>query len=140
MAACPSPSCWHSRARLGTRELFDLAARQGVRPARALGFVTAAAVAPVIYATLAAPDVRALVLPAWPYLAAVWLMALLTWALAARAPDEKPLEAAAVTLLAVMYTSVLPAFLLVITPRAVPRAVLGRCLAGFLSAGRHLGL
>jgi phosphatidate cytidylyltransferase len=105
---------------LGTRELFGLAARQGVRPARALGLVTAAAVAPVIYATLAAPDVRAWAQPAWPYLAAVWLMALLTWALVFRAPAEKPLEAAAVTLLAVMYTSVLPAFLLVIRHARFP--------------------
>lgn len=105
---------------LGTRELFGLAARQGVRPARALGLVTAAAMAPVMYATLEAPGVRALVQPSWPYLAAVWLMALLTWALLFRAPDEKPLEAAAVTLLAVMYTSVLPAFLLVIRHAQFP--------------------
>jgi phosphatidate cytidylyltransferase len=97
---------------LGTRELFDLAGRQGIRPARPLGYVTAAAFAPLIYAILAAPDVRALVLPAWPYLAALWVVVLLTWVLATRSPVDRPLSSAAVTMLAVAYTSALPAFLI----------------------------
>ncbi len=97
---------------LGTRELFDLAARQGVRPPRAFGLVTAAALAPVTYATVVAPDVRALVLPALPYLIALWLMGLLTWALAARSPAGKPLDTVGVTLLAVAYTAALPAYLI----------------------------
>lgn len=97
---------------LAARELFDLAGRQGVRPARALGFVSAAAVAPVTYVALVAPDVRDLVLAGWPYLVGIWVIVLLTWALAARAPAEKPLGAAGVTLLAVVYTGVLPAFLI----------------------------
>jgi phosphatidate cytidylyltransferase len=97
---------------LGTRELFDLAGRQGIRPARPLGYVTAAAFAPLMYALLAAPDVRAIVLPAWPYLAALWVMVLLTWVLAARSPVDRPLASAAVTMLAVTYTSALPAFLI----------------------------
>lgn len=99
---------------LGARELFDLAARQGIQAARTFGFVSAAAVAPLTYAALVAPDVRVWLIPAWPYLAALWLIALLTWALAARAPAEKPLEAASVTMLAVAYTSGLPAFLILI--------------------------
>ena len=99
---------------LGARELFDLAARQGIQAARTFGFVSAAAVAPLTYAALVAPDVRVWLVPAWPYLAALWLIALLTWALAARAPAEKPLEAASVTMLAVAYTSGLPAFLILI--------------------------
>lgn len=97
---------------LAARELFDLAGRQGIRPARALGFVSAAAVAPVAYVALVAPDMRALVLAGWPYLVGLWVIVLLTWALAARSPAEKPLEAAGVTLLAVFYTGVLPAFLI----------------------------
>jgi len=97
---------------LGARELFDLAGRQGVHPARALGFVSAAALAPVTYAALVVPDVRALVLASWPYLVALWAIGLLTWALAARSPAEKPLEAVGVTLLAVVYTGALPAFLI----------------------------
>ncbi len=99
---------------LGTRELFDLAARQGIRPARSLGFASSAALPPLAYTTLVAPDVRSLVVVAWPYLAALWLIVLLTWVLATRSPGEKPLSAAAVTLLAVAYTSALPAFLVAI--------------------------
>ncbi|HEU5304971.1 MAG TPA: phosphatidate cytidylyltransferase [Gemmatimonadales bacterium] len=97
---------------LSTRELFDLAARQGIRAARPVGYVTAAAFAPLAYASLAAPDVRALVLPAWPYLAALWLILLLSWVLATRSPTDKPLAAAGVTMLAVAYTGALPAFLI----------------------------
>jgi phosphatidate cytidylyltransferase len=61
-----------------------------------------------------APDLRALILAGWPYLAALWLIALLTGVLAARSPADKPLSAASVTLLAVAYTSALPAFLVAI--------------------------
>jgi len=97
---------------LATRELFDLAERDQIRPARTIGLASAAAIAPIAYATIAAPDVRALVAAAWPYAAALWLIGLLTWALVARAPTERPLAAAAVTLLAVAYTAGLPSFLL----------------------------
>jgi phosphatidate cytidylyltransferase len=99
-------------AALGTRELFGLAERQQIRPARVIGLASAAAVAPIAYATIAAPDVRAVVAAAWPYAAALWLIAVLTWALAARSPAERPLAAVAVTVFAVAYTSALPAFLL----------------------------
>jgi phosphatidate cytidylyltransferase len=99
---------------LATRELFDLAERGQVRPARALGLASAAAVAPLTYATIAAADVRGLVAAAWPYAAGLWLLAILVWGLLARAPDERPLEAVAVTVLAVAYTAGLPAFLLAI--------------------------
>jgi len=97
---------------LGTRELFDLVARQGVGAARPFGIVSAAALAPITYAALAAADVQALVVTAWPYLVAFWIMALLGWALAFRSPAEKPLEAVGATLLAVAYTGALPSFLL----------------------------
>jgi phosphatidate cytidylyltransferase len=99
---------------LGTRELFDLAERGQVRPARAIGLASAAAVAPITYATLAAADVRSLVTAAWPYAAALWLVVVFGWALLRRAPAERPLEAVAVTLFAVAYTAGLPAFLLAI--------------------------
>jgi phosphatidate cytidylyltransferase len=99
---------------LATRELFDLAERRQVRPARALGLASAAAVAPLTYATIAAEDVRRVVADAWPYAAGLWLLAILVWGLLARGPDERPLEAVAVTVLAVAYTAGLPAFLLAI--------------------------
>jgi phosphatidate cytidylyltransferase len=107
-------------AALGTRELFGLAARGGIRPVRVLGYVTAAALPPLAYATLVAGDVRAQVAPAWPYLFALWLIVLLSWVLVARSPAEKPLEAVAVTLLAVAYTSALPTFLIVIRHSQFP--------------------
>jgi phosphatidate cytidylyltransferase len=99
-------------AALGTRELFDLAERQQIRPARVIGLASAAAIAPIAYASIAAPDVRALVTAAWPYAAALWLIAVLTWGLAARSAAERPLAAVAITVLAVAYAGALPAFLL----------------------------
>ena len=101
-------------AALAARELFDLAERQAVKPARTFGAVSAALVAPVVYLALAAPDARRLILAAWPYAAALWLVGLLTWALAIRSPAVRPLSAVGVTLLGVAYTGALPAFLLAI--------------------------
>jgi CDP-diglyceride synthetase len=69
---------------LGARELCDLADRQGVRPIRPLGLLTAALLAPLAYAALTSPDVHLWVRDAWPYLAALWLITLLTWVLAVR--------------------------------------------------------
>jgi phosphatidate cytidylyltransferase len=99
---------------LATRELFALAERGQVRPARSLGLVSAAAIAPITYATITAEDVRAIIVGGWPYAAGIWLLAVLLWGLAARGPDQRPLEAVAVTVLAVAYTAGLPAFLLAI--------------------------
>jgi len=98
---------------LATRELFGLAERRGVRPATLLGILTSAAIAPVTWAALSTgqgPELAAVA----PYAVALWLVLLLSWALAARAPADRPLEAVAVTWLAVAYAGALPAFLLVI--------------------------
>jgi len=99
-------------AALATRELFDLAERQQIRPARVLGLVSAAAISPIAYAAIASPETRAVVDAAWPYAAAIWLIAILTWALLTRAPTDRPLAAVGVTVLAVAYAGALPAFLL----------------------------
>ena len=99
---------------LATRELFDLAQRVQIRPARVIGLASAAAIAPITYATLAAPGVRAIVVDAWPYAAALWLIGVLSWGLLARSPLDRPLASVAVTVLAVAYTGGLPAFLLAI--------------------------
>jgi phosphatidate cytidylyltransferase len=99
---------------LATRELFDLAERGEIRPARVIGLASAAAIAPITYATLAAPGVRAIVVDAWPYAAALWLIGVLSWGLLARSPLDRPLSSVAVTVLAVAYTGGLPAFLLTI--------------------------
>jgi phosphatidate cytidylyltransferase len=107
-------------AALATRELFDLAARQGVQAARLFGVISAAALGPLTLAVLVSQDAGDFLQANWPYLAAVWIIGLLTWVLAARAPTERPLSAAAVTLLAVAYTGVLPAFLLAIRHTQFP--------------------
>jgi phosphatidate cytidylyltransferase len=99
---------------LGSRELFDLAARRGVRPIRVFGLLSAAGIAPITYGFLTATDFQDFLIAGWPYLAAVWLIGLLTLVLATRSPADQPLEAAAVTLLAVLYTGALPVFLLAI--------------------------
>jgi phosphatidate cytidylyltransferase len=97
---------------LGARELFELAARSDLHPLRPIGIMTAAALPLLVYACIARPDVRVWVLEWWPYLVALWTIGLLTWALAVRTPTDRPLSAASVTLLAVVYTGALPAFLL----------------------------
>jgi phosphatidate cytidylyltransferase len=105
---------------LGTGELFSLAARGGTRPARALGMATAAAIPLITYVALARPSAGAAVAEAGVYAAALWLLLLLTWVLAARSPGDRPLEAVAVTLLGVAYTGGLPAFLLLIRHGQLP--------------------
>jgi phosphatidate cytidylyltransferase len=98
---------------LATRELFGLAERREVRPATLLGILTSAGIAPVTWAALSTgqgPELAAVA----PYAVALWLVLLLSWALAARAPADRPLEAVAVTWLAVAYAGALPAFLLII--------------------------
>jgi phosphatidate cytidylyltransferase len=104
---------------LGARELFDLAARQGIRAMRTFGLISAAALAPIAYAAVVS-DLGATLLAGWPYAVAMWLIALLTLVLTRRSPAEKPLSAAAVTLLAVTYTSALPAFLIAIRHNRYP--------------------
>jgi phosphatidate cytidylyltransferase len=99
-------------AALATRELFDLAERQQIRPARVLGLVSAAAISPIAYGAIASPGTRVVIDAAWPYAAAIWLIAILTWALLTRPPTDRPLAAVGVTVLAVAYAGALPAFLL----------------------------
>ena len=105
---------------LGVRELFDLATRQGIRPATVIGYATAALLAPLCWATVVAPPVRSVVLGTWPYAAALWLLLLLAWALAARNPAERPLAAVAVTALGVAYAAALPAFIVAIRHGVFP--------------------
>jgi phosphatidate cytidylyltransferase len=99
---------------LGVNELYAIAATQGARPAVAFGLATTAVIAPVTYGTLLGQGWALTIAEHWPYVGAVWLLALLCWTLAARAPTEKPLGAATVTLFGVLYAGALPAFLLAI--------------------------
>jgi len=105
---------------LGAGELFGLAERGGTRPARALGMATAGAIPLVAYVALARPSVGAALAEAGVYAAALWLLLLLTWVLAARSQGARPLEAVSVTLLGVAYAGGLPAFLLLIRHGQLP--------------------
>lgn len=107
-------------AALGTAELFALAEQGGVRPARGLGLATAALLPLGAYYTLTRPGLREAAASAAGYLAALWLMAVLTWALAVRRPGDRPLEATGVTLLGVAYAGGLPVFLLAIRHGQLP--------------------
>jgi phosphatidate cytidylyltransferase len=101
-------------AALGSTELFGLAERSGTRPARSLGIATATAIPLVTWLAVSRPSIGATVAGAGHYIVALWLVVLLSWALAARPPAGRPLEAASVTLLGVLYTGGLPAFAILI--------------------------
>ena len=105
---------------LGTGELFGLAERQGVRPARILGAVSAAAIAPLAYLAMTEPTLRAAAGRGGLLVGGLWLVGVLTWVLTVRTPSDRPLEAAAVTLLGVAYTGALPAFVLAIRHGHLP--------------------
>jgi phosphatidate cytidylyltransferase len=99
---------------LGTRELFNFAEQRGVRPSPALGLGAAALAAPLTWLALSRSDVSVAIADWWPYAAAVWVLAVLTWATMRRAPDAHPLGAVTVTLIGPLYAAALPAFLLVL--------------------------
>jgi phosphatidate cytidylyltransferase len=99
---------------LGARELFALAARGNVRPVRGLALASAGLLPPIVYAGMTAPEVHSWITEWWPYGVALWVILLLSVTLAARSPADRPLSVAGISLLAVLYTGALPAFLLVI--------------------------
>jgi phosphatidate cytidylyltransferase len=104
-------------AALGTRELYGLFRQTGGRPIEGLG-VAAAIALPLMTHRLLIGDAR--IEAAWPYGAAGWLLAVLTAALAARSPAERPLDAVGVTVFGVCYAAALPSFLLDIRHAAHP--------------------
>jgi phosphatidate cytidylyltransferase len=105
---------------LGTGELFGLAERAGARPARLFGMTSAAAIPLLTYFALARPALGSEVVGAVAGALALWLIVLLTWAVAARSPADRPLEAVSVTVLGVAYTGALPAFALLIRHAQLP--------------------
>ncbi len=107
-------------AALGCSELFNLAEKAGLRPARELGIATAAAIPILTHFAITRPAIGELAAAAGPYVVALWVVLLLCWALGARAPSERPLEAVAITLLGVAYTGALPAFALVLRHGSMP--------------------
>ncbi len=142
---------------LGTREFYDLAARQGIDAARQLGIGTAALLGPL--ALLSSPrgpqagvSSIAVLLSWWPYLGALWVLGVLAWALLRRGPAMKPLEAVAVTVFGVLYAGAMPAFLIGIRHGAFgerswagtwlvffPMVVIWVCDSAAMSGGRAIG-
>jgi phosphatidate cytidylyltransferase len=117
---------------LGARELFEMAERQGIGPSRLFGLPGAAAFAPAAWLTVSGSPAAPVIRQAWVYAAAFWLMGLLTWALWRRTPTERPLGAAAVTVLGTLYCGALPAFIVLIRHATQgPRSWLGTWLVFF---------
>lgn len=107
-------------AALGVRELFDIAARQGIRAFRRTGVALAAAAPLAVYGALASREAAGWLAETWMYLGAAVVLLLLVLALRDRAPDERPLGAIAVTVFGIAYAALLPAFLLGIRHAAWP--------------------
>ncbi len=126
---------------LGTRELFDLAEKTGARPLRGLGMILAALAPLSIWLLAASPGTSASgifgagagalshfpvwLLSQWPLAAALIPIVVLCGVLWKRAASDRPLSAAAVTLLGPIYCGVLPSTLLVIRYAAGPGASWG---------------
>ena len=107
-------------AGLGTRELFVLAERTGVRPLRGLG-ISLAVLAPLTTWLLAGdrpatglgfPPLWAFV--QWPLAGVLIPILVLTAVLFRRGPGDRPIAVAAITLLGPLYCGLLPSALLVI--------------------------
>ena len=93
---------------LGTREIYDLARREGIEPLENLGLPAAAAVPLATFWVKGYADWEPVL-----YVAAVWLLALLVMAMA-RGPARRPLTAVAVTVFGTLYASALLAFTIAI--------------------------
>src|SRR5690348_11106236 len=93
---------------LGTREVYDLARRQGIEALEWVGFIAAALGPLATYWVKSYADWEPVV-----YAGAVWLIVVLVVA-TARGPDHHPLTAVSVTVLGPLYASALLAFIVAI--------------------------
>jgi phosphatidate cytidylyltransferase len=96
---------------LGTREVFDLARRQGIAPLEWLGYLGAAGVP---FAAIWARESEFHWAETALFLSAIWLLAVLVHAAVVRGPERRPLTVVSVTVFAVLYTSALLSFVVVI--------------------------
>jgi phosphatidate cytidylyltransferase len=94
---------------LGARELLGFGTRLGITPLDRTALLSSGLLPVLVY--LALTRYPALVSAGW-ILAGLWLIGLLSIALARRAPGQHPLTATAVTALAVLYPAGLASFLL----------------------------
>jgi phosphatidate cytidylyltransferase len=117
---------------LGTREFFDIAAKQGNHAFRAAGMAAAALGALLVFRALSDAGTAQALAERWTFLAAAFVLLLLGLALRSRAPDAQPLGAIAVTLFGVVYAGLLPTFLLSIRHGSWPeRSWAGTALVFF---------
>jgi phosphatidate cytidylyltransferase len=117
---------------LGTRELFDIAAKQGIAPFRTTGMLAAGIGPLLVHAGTTDAAMQPLLAGSWMYLAAAFTVILLVQALRDRAPTERPLGAVAVTAFGVVYAGLLPSFLIGIRHGAWPeRSWAGTALVFF---------
>lgn len=96
---------------LGARELLGFARLQQIRPLERTALVSSAMVPVLVY--LAITSLPGIFGWSWTLLG-LWLVALLSIALARRGPTERPLTATAVTAFAVLYPAGLASFLVAI--------------------------
>jgi len=94
---------------LGTREVYDLARRQGIEALDRTGWLAAAAIPLLAYWAKGSETHWAE--PAL-YLGSLWLMVTLVVAMVRRGPQGRPLAAVAVTVFGCLYASALLAFLI----------------------------
>jgi phosphatidate cytidylyltransferase len=94
---------------LGTREIYDLARRQGIDALDRTGWLAAAAIPLLAY--WAKGSETHFAEPAL-YLGALWVMATLVVAMVRRGPSGRPLAVVSVTLFGCLYASALLAFLI----------------------------
>jgi phosphatidate cytidylyltransferase len=92
---------------LGTRELYDLARRQGIEPLDGFGYAAAALIP---FATVWAKGTEERSAEPAIFAGALWVLAVLAAALFLRGPERRPLTAVAVTVFGALYASALLAF------------------------------
>src|SRR5256886_16943972 len=93
---------------LGTREVYDLARREGIEPFNRLGLLAAAAVPFATFWVKGFADWEPVL-----YVAALWLLAVLVVAMT-RGPPRRPLTTVSVTVFGSLYASALLAFTIAI--------------------------
>lgn len=102
---------------LGARELYQFARRQGIEPVAPVGLLSAGLLPVMVYLQLTV--VHEVGRGSW-LVGGLWVIALLTAVLFTRSSAERPLAAAGVTLLGVVYPAGLAAFLIPIRHLVFP--------------------
>ena len=108
---------------LWTREIYELARRQGIDPLDGLGHVAAAAIPMATY--WAKGSEQRWAEPAL-FVGALWLLAVLVGAMLERGPGGRPLAAVAVTVFGALYASALLSFVIAIRHEGGAHGAAGR--------------